>query len=107
LYFNIYPARIFLGDSGALSFGATMAVIGLILGKVVALVVIGGIFVAEATSSFVQILAKKFMGRKFFLVAPLHLWFQEKGWEEPKVVMRFWLAGMMLAVFGLFLAAMT
>lgn len=107
LYFNIYPARIFLGDTGALSFGATMAVIGLILGKAIALVVIGGVFVAEVASSLLQLLGKKFLGRKILSVAPLHLWFQEKGWEEPKVVMRFWLVGMMLAVFGLFLAAMT
>ncbi|MBI5465147.1 hypothetical protein HY946_00885 [Candidatus Gottesmanbacteria bacterium] len=107
LYFNIYPARIFLGDTGALSFGATMAVIGLILGKAIALVVIGGVFVAEVTSSLLQLLGKKFLGRKILSVAPLHLWFQEKGWEEATVVMRFWLAGIMLAVFGLFLAAMT
>lgn len=107
LYFNIYPARIFLGDTGALAFGATMAVIGLLLGKTIALVVIGGVFVAEAASSLSQLLAKKFLARKIFSVAPLHLWFQEKGWEEPRVVMRFWLAGMMLAIFGLFLAAMT
>lgn len=107
LYFNIYPARIFLGDTGALSFGATMAVIGLVLGKTIAVVVIGGIFVAEAGSSLLQLSGKKFLGRKIFSVAPLHLWFQEKGWEEPKIVMRFWLAGVMLAVFGLFLAAMT
>lgn len=107
LYFNIYPARIFLGDTGALSFGATMAVIGLILGKEIALVVIGGVFVAEVASSGIQLFGKRFLGRKIFSVAPLHLWFQEKGWEEPKVVMRFWLAGVMLAVFGLFLAAMT
>lgn len=107
LYFNVYPARIFLGDTGALSFGATLAVVGLILGKTIALVVIGGVFVAEAASSLSQILAKKFMGRKLFSVAPVHLWFQEKGWEEPKIVMRFWLAGVMLAAFGLFLAAIT
>ncbi|MCL5095113.1 MAG: phospho-N-acetylmuramoyl-pentapeptide-transferase [Patescibacteria group bacterium] len=107
LYFNIHPARIFLGDTGALPFGATLAVIGLILGKPIALVIIGGIFVAEVTSSLVQLLSKRFFGKKIFSVAPIHLWFQEKGWEEPTVVMRFWLAGIVLAVFGLFLAAMT
>ncbi len=107
LYFNIHPARIFLGDTGALSFGATMAVIGLLLGKEIALVIIGGIFVVEAASSLLQLLSKKFLGRKIFSVAPLHLWFQEKGWEESTVVMRFWLAGIILAVFGLFLSAMT
>lgn len=104
LYFNIYPARIFLGDGGALSFGATMAVTGLLIGKIVALMVIGGIFVAEATSSLLQILSKKFLKRKFFSVAPLHLWLQNKGWEEPKIVARAWLAGIMLAIFGIWLA---
>lgn len=107
LYFNVYPARIFLGDTGALSFGATLAVIGLLLGKPFALVIIGGVFVAEAASSLIQLLSKKFVRRKLFVVAPLHLWLQEKGWEEAKIVARLWLAGVMLAVFGLFLAAMT
>ncbi len=107
LYFNIHPARIFLGDTGALAFGATMAVIGLMLGKTIALVIIGGIFVAEAASSLLQLVSKKFLGKKLFSVAPLHLWFQEKGWEETTVVMRFWLVGIVLAVFGLFLASMT
>lgn len=104
LYFNIYPARIFLGDVGALSFGATFAVVGLLLGKAFALVVIGGLFVVEAASSLLQILGKRFLQRKVFKVAPLHLWLQERGWEEPKIVMRAWLAGIMLAFFGLFLA---
>lgn len=105
LYFNIFPARIFLGDTGALSFGATLAVIGLILGKAFVLVIIGGIFVIEVGSSLVQLLGKKFLGRKIFPVAPLHLWFQEKGWGESTIVIRFWLAGIVLAIFGLFLAS--
>jgi phospho-N-acetylmuramoyl-pentapeptide-transferase len=107
LYFNIYPARIFLGDVGALSFGATLAVVGLILGKAPALVIIGGIFVLEVASSFFQLLWKRFFGRKLFSVAPLHLWFQYKGWEEPKIVMRFWIVSMVLAIFGLWLALLT
>lgn len=104
LYFNVYPARIWLGDVGALSFGATLAVVGLLLGKVMALVIIGGVFIAEVTSSLVQLLAKKFMGRKIVPVAPLHLFLQYIGWEEPKIVMRAWLAGIMLAIFGIWLA---
>lgn len=106
LYFNVFPARIFLGDTGALSFGATLAVIGLILGKAFALIVIGGIFVIEVGSSLIQLLGKKFLRRKIFPVAPLHLWFQEKGWEEPKIVMRFWIWGVFLAIIGLFLASL-
>ena len=104
LYFNVYPARIFLGDVGALSFGATLAVVGLLLGKIIALVIIGGIFTLEIVSSLLQLLSKRFRGKKFFPVAPLHLWLQQKGWEEPKIVMRAWLAGIILALFGVWLA---
>jgi len=104
LYFNIYPARIFLGDVGALSFGATMAVAGLLIGKTTALLVIGGIFIVEVASSMIQLLSKKIFKRKVFTVAPLHLWLQNLGWEEPKIVMRAWLAGIMLAILGLWLA---
>ncbi|MGB9706672.1 MAG: phospho-N-acetylmuramoyl-pentapeptide-transferase [Microgenomates group bacterium] len=104
LYFNVYPARIWLGDVGALSFGATLAVVGLLLGKIMALVIIGGLFVVEVCSSLIQILSKKFLKRKAFVVAPFHLWLQNRGWEEPKIVFRAWLAGIMLAIFGLWLA---
>ncbi len=104
LYFNVYPARIWLGDVGALSFGATLAVIGLLTGKTVALLVIGGVFVIEVFSSLIQLLSKKYFGRKIFSVAPFHLLLQEKGWEEPKIVMRAWLTAIILAFFGLWLA---
>lgn len=107
LYFNVYPARIILGDVGALSFGATFAVIGLLLGKTFALIVIGGIFVAEVTSSLVQLLSKKYRGKKVMAVAPLHLWLQWKGWSEPKIVARFWLVSIVLSVLGLWLAIFT
>lgn len=104
LYFNVYPARIFLGDVGALSFGATLAVVGILVGKIMAVVIIGGIFVIELLSSLLQLLSKKLRGRKLMPVAPAHLWLQMLGWEEPKIVTRAWLAAMMLAVFGLWLA---
>lgn len=104
LYFNVFPARIFLGDVGALSFGATLAVVGLLLGKILALVIIGGVFVVEITSSFLQLTAKKLFNKKVFPCAPAHLLLQHKGWEEPKIVMRVWLAGIILAVFGTWLA---
>ncbi len=104
LYFNIYPARIELGDTGALAFGATLAVVGLMTGKIFALALIGGIFVIEAGSSLIQMFSKHYLGKKFFAVAPLHVWFLNKGWEEPKVIMRFWLAAILFAVFGLWLA---
>jgi len=104
LYFNVYPARLWLGDVGALAFGATFAVVGLLLGKVMALPVIGGIFMAEITSSLLQLLSKKLRGRKLFPVSPLHLWLQLLGWQEPKIVTRAILASVMLAIFGVWLA---
>lgn len=104
LYFNIFPARIWLGDVGASSFGATLAVCGLLLGKPLGLAVIGGIFVLEVMSSLLQLLSKRIRGKKLFEVAPLHLWFQNKKWEEPKIVFRFWLAQTIFAVFGLWLS---
>ena len=99
--FNIFPARIFLGDVGALSFGATLAVVGLILGKAPVLVVIGVVFVIEVTSSLVQLLSKKFLHKKVFSVAPFHLWLQYNGWPEPKIVMRFWMIAGVVAAIGL------
>lgn len=105
LYFNIYPARIWLGDGGALALGATLAIVGLLSGKVIALAVIGGIFVVEVASSLVQLISKRFLGRKLLAVSPLHLYLQSRGWEEPKIVMRFWVTGFLLAIIGLFLAS--
>lgn len=104
LYFNVFPARMFMGDVGALAFGATLAVIGLLLGKAVALVVIGFIFVFEIFTSFVQLLSKRFRNKKVFTAAPFHLFLQHYGWEEPKIVQRAWLVQIMLTVFGLWLA---
>lgn len=104
LYFNIYKARIWLGDVGALSLGAVLAVIGLLTGKIVALAFIGGVFVIEVSSSLIQILAKKFLGRKLFLASPLHLYLLRIGWDEPKIVMRAWILGFLLAVLGLYIA---
>ena len=104
LYFNVYPARVFLGDAGALSFGATLAVMGLLTGGIVALLVIGGIFVLEAASSVIQIFGWRVFKRPIFPLAPVHHSFLAIGWEEPKIVMRAWLAGIILAIFGLWLA---
>lgn len=104
LYFNIYPARIFMGDVGALAFGAVLAVIGLLLGKSLALLIIGGIFVAEIASSLLQLLSRRYLGKKFFPVAPFHLLLQYVGWEEPKIVMRAWITGIILTAIGVWLA---
>lgn len=106
MYFNVYPARIFMGDVGSLAFGATLAVVGLLLGKVIALLIIGAIFVIEILSSTVQLSAKKFLGRKILPAAPAHLSLQKLGWEEPKIVQRAWLVQIILTLFGVWLAVL-
>ena len=103
LYFNVYPARIWLGDVGSLSFGATFAVIALLLGKIVPLIIVGAPFIIEGMSSAIQLISKRYFNKKVFVAAPLHLTLQSMGWEEPKIVMRAWLAGIILAIFGLWL----
>lgn len=107
LYFNIYKARIWLGDVGSMSLGAVLAVIGLLNNKIIALAVIGGVFVIEIGSSLIQILGKKYLGKKIFPVAPFHLLLLKRGWEEPKIVMRAWLFGFFFAVLGLFIAVLS
>lgn len=103
LYFNIFPARIWLGDVGSLSFGATIAVIALLLGKIVPLLIVGSPFIIEGLSSLIQIISKKYFDKKIFPAAPIHLTLQKMGWEEPKIVTRAWLAGIILAIFALWL----
>jgi phospho-N-acetylmuramoyl-pentapeptide-transferase len=107
LYFNIYPARIYLGDAGAFAFGATLAVVGLLSGKIIALGIIGGVYVIIVGSSALQILSKRFLHRKILPVTPIHMYFRYVGWEEPKVVIRFWLAAGIFAILGLWLALLS
>ena len=103
LYFNVYPARLWLGDVGSLSFGATIAVIAILLGKLVPLIIVGSPFIVEGLSSAIQIFSKVYFHKKVFPAAPIHLTLQKIGWEEPKIVFRAWLAGIILAIFGLWL----
>lgn len=107
LYFNVFPARVYLGDAGAYGFGATLAVIGLLSGKVLGLGIIGGVFVIIVGSSLIQLFFKKVFKRKLFPVAPIHMYFKYIGWEEPKIVMRFWLAGAVFAILGLWLSLLS
>ncbi|HRY60522.1 MAG TPA: phospho-N-acetylmuramoyl-pentapeptide-transferase [Patescibacteria group bacterium] len=100
LWFNINPARFFMGDTGAFALGSTLAVVALLTNSAVVLVVIGLLFVIEASSSMLQIFSKKVFKKKIFVSAPLHHHLQAKGWTEPKIVMRFWLLGAILAVIG-------
>ncbi len=103
LYFNVYPARIWLGDVGSLSFGATFAVIAILLGRIVPLLIVGFPFIVEGLSSTIQIFSKMYFKKKVLPAAPIHLTLQKMGWEEPKIVFRAWLAGIILAIFGLWL----
>ncbi|MBI3485635.1 hypothetical protein HY025_01675, partial [Candidatus Daviesbacteria bacterium] len=107
LYFNVFPARIYLGDAGAFGFGATLAVVGLLSGKIIGLGVIGGVYVVIVGSSLLQIFSKRFLHKKFFIISPIHMYFKYIGWEEPKIVMRFWLAGAIFAIFGLWLSLLS
>lgn len=107
LYFNVWPARIFLGDAGAFAFGATLAVVGLLTGKILALAIIGGMFVVIVASSLIQIISKKIFKRRILPVSPLHMYFRYLGWEEAKVVTRFWLMQGLFAIFGLWIALLS
>lgn len=105
LYFNIQPARLFMGDTGALALGAMLGVIALMSSNVVVWIIIGGVFVVEASSTLIQwgsFLLRH--GKRVFLIAPLHHHFEALEWPEAKVTMRFWLAGIFLALIGLLMA---
>jgi phospho-N-acetylmuramoyl-pentapeptide-transferase len=107
LYFNVFPARIYLGDAGSLAFGATLAVVGLLTGKIIGLGIIGGVYIIIIGTSLLQILSKKILKKKLFPLAPIHMYFKYIGWEEPKIVARFWLAGAIFAIFGLWLSLLS
>lgn len=104
LWFNIYPARFFMGDTGSMALGATLGVIAFLTNAVVVLPIIGFIFLIEALSVIIQIISKKIFKRKVFLSAPLHHHLEALGWPEPKVVMRFWVISAVMAVIGLMIA---
>ncbi len=104
LYFNVFPARLFLGDVGALAFGATFAMVGLLTGKVVALMIVGLPFLVDGFSSLIQITWVKLFHRRILPIAPLHYLLLKIGWSEPKIVQRSWLVGIMLVVFGIWLS---
>jgi phospho-N-acetylmuramoyl-pentapeptide-transferase len=103
-WFNIYPARFFLGDSGAFGLGTTLGVIAMLTNTVVALPIIAAVFVVEGGSSALQILSKRLLHRKIFLSAPLHHHLEAIGWPETKVTMRLWVIGAVTGVLGLVLA---
>ncbi len=100
LWFNVHPAQIFMGDSGSLAMGATLAVVSLVTGQILLLPLIGIIFVLEAGSDIIQILSFKLSGRRIFKMAPLHHHFELSGWDEEKITMRFWIIGVLAAMLG-------
>ena len=104
LWFNIYPARFFMGDTGAFALGATLAVLAFLTKSVLLLPFIAFVFCVEAASSLTQWLAKRFFRRKIFLIAPLHHHFEALGWPETKVTMRFWVVAAVMATIGMIIA---
>ncbi|HVE80839.1 MAG TPA: phospho-N-acetylmuramoyl-pentapeptide-transferase [Candidatus Dormibacteraeota bacterium] len=102
-WFNIYPARFFMGDSGAFALGTTLGVVAALTNAIAVLPIIGAVFVVEAGSSALQIFSKKLFKRKIFLSAPIHHHFEALGWPETKVTMRFWVVGQVCAAAGLIL----
>ena len=101
LWFNSHPATVFMGDTGSLPLGGAIGVVSVLIKKEILLLIVGGIFVAEAASVIIQVAAFKFFGKRVFLMTPIHHHFQLKGWPESKVTIRFWIVGVILALFGL------
>lgn len=104
LWFNIYPARFFMGDVGSFAFGTSLGVVAMLTNSLLLLPVIGLLFVIEAGSSLLQITSKRLFGRKIFISAPIHHHLEAKGWPETKVTMRFWVISCIAAFLGVLLA---
>jgi phospho-N-acetylmuramoyl-pentapeptide-transferase len=101
LWFNAYPAEVFMGDVGALALGATLGIVALVVRQEIVLLIMGGVFVVETLSVMIQVGSYKLTGKRVFRMAPLHHHYELKGWKENQVVVRFWIITMMLVLFGL------
>ena len=101
LWFNTYPAQVFMGDVGALALGAALGVMAIISRHEIVLFIMGGVFVMETVSVILQVASFKLTGKRIFRMAPLHHHFELKGWPEPRVIVRFWIITVMLVLFGL------
>jgi len=101
LWFNTYPAQVFMGDVGALALGAALGVLAVAARHELVLVIMGGVFVVETLSVILQVTSYKFTGRRIFRMAPLHHHFELKGWPEPRVIVRFWIVTVILVLVGL------
>ena len=101
LWFNSYPAMVFMGDIGALALGAALGVVAVMVRQEIVLFVMGGVFVMETLSVIVQVVSFKLTGKRLFRMAPLHHHFELKGWPEPRVIVRFWIISLILVLIGL------
>jgi phospho-N-acetylmuramoyl-pentapeptide-transferase len=101
LWFNAYPAMVFMGDVGALALGAALGILAVLVRQEVVLVIMGGVFVVETLSVMIQVLSFKMTGRRVFRMAPIHHHFELKGWPEPRVIVRFWIISVILVLCGL------
>lgn len=101
LWFNTYPAQVFMGDVGSLALGAALGVVAVIVRQEVVLFIMGGVFVAETLSVILQVASFKTTGKRIFRMAPLHHHFELKGWPEPRVIVRFWIITLILVLIGL------
>ncbi len=101
LWFNVPPAKIFMGDTGSLSLGGSLGAVGIITKHEIVLAIIGGLFVLEAISVIVQVVSFKLTGKRIFKMAPIHHHYEKKGWPESTVVVRFWIVAIILAMVGL------
>ncbi|GLQ50710.1 phospho-N-acetylmuramoyl-pentapeptide-transferase [Dyella flava] len=101
LWFNTYPAQVFMGDVGALAIGAALAAIAVIVRQEIVLLIMGGVFVMETASVMLQVASFKMTGKRIFRMAPIHHHFELKGWPEPRVIVRFWIISVVLVLIGL------
>ena len=101
LWFNTYPAQVFMGDIGALALGAALGVVAVIVRQEIVLFIMGGVFVVETVSVMLQVASFKLTGKRIFRMAPIHHHFELKGWAEPKVIVRFWIISVILVLVGL------
>ncbi len=101
LWFNTYPAQVFMGDVGALALGAALGIVAVIVRQEIVLFIMGGVFVMETISVMLQVASYKLTGKRIFRMAPIHHHFELKGWAEPKVIVRFWIISVILVLVGL------
>lgn len=101
LWFNAYPAMVFMGDVGALALGAALGILALLVRQEIVLFIMGGVFVAETISVIIQVVSFKIRGKRVFLMAPIHHHYELKGWPEPRIIVRFWIITVILVLIGL------